>query len=63
MKNIKKNLKLNFHIAFYTTISKNVLSGKNYESNTIIEAIEKFNADDTTPSMSMIKYVSIEENI
>jgi hypothetical protein len=62
MKNIKKNLKLNFHIAFYTTSSKNVLSGRNYEANSIIEAIEKFNADNM-PSMYMIKYVSVEDNI
>jgi hypothetical protein len=60
---MKTNLKLNFHVAFYTTTSKNVLSGRNYEGNSIIEAIEKFNADDNTPSMSMIKYVSIEENM
>ena len=54
---------LHFHVAFYTTISKNVLSGKTYEATSIIEAIEKFNADNNTPSMSMVKYVSCEENM
>lgn len=52
-----------FHVAFYINPQKTVLSGKTYEATSIIEAIEKFNADDNTPSMSMIKYVSVEQNM
>jgi hypothetical protein len=60
---METNLKLYFHVAFYTTTEKNVLSGKTYEATSIVEAIEKFNADDNTPSMSMVKYISVEHNM
>ena len=50
-----------FHVAFYIDDSKLVLSGRTYKCETIVEAIEFYVHDSTTPSMSRIKYVSCEE--
>ena len=50
-----------FHIAFYTDLSKTILSGATYETETILDAIELFILDKKTPTMDSIKYISNEQ--
>jgi hypothetical protein len=52
-----------FHVAFYINPQKTVLSGKTYKADSIISAIEKYQKDEETPLLSMIKYVSNENNM
>jgi hypothetical protein len=54
---------LHFHVAFFVDNEKQVLSGKTYACDNIVEAIEAFIHDSATPSMSRIKYISCEENM
>ena len=52
-----------FHVAYFTDEIKNVLSGRTYHCDSIIEAIEMYIKDTETPSTSRIKYISCEENM
>jgi hypothetical protein len=56
----EKNL---FHIAFYTSQDKTLLSGKTYEAYTILEAIEKYRNDEKLPSILQIKYIANVANM
>lgn len=60
---MKTKNELFFHIAFYISSEKKVLSGRTYKAESIISALEQYQKDETTPTLSMIKYVSNENNM
>jgi hypothetical protein len=50
-----------FHVAYYTNFDKTILSGKTYQAENILDVIELFITDKSTPSINTIKYISNEQ--